>query len=228
MMVPKLMVVDKDVASLGVMTEAFASLRTNVCPIHDSQRAASLLEQEQFDGVFLDVEHAGLEALELTDLVRQSSRNRLTPIVVVEGQEQDDTVYRCFCKGANFFLTRPINKADLADLISTLQHTFRANRRQYNRVALDTPVTCCVGGRRLAGSACNISQGGMQLELERVAAGEKVQLSFRLPQAPVRIEAEGVVAWAKDDRQGIHFTNMSVEHQQMVRDFITQPELSPK
>ncbi len=55
-----------------------------------------------------------------------------------------------------------------------------------------------------------------------------LELSFRLPHPPVLIEATGVVAWSRNDRQGIHFIRMSVEHQQIVRDFIGQLTLSPK
>jgi CheY-like chemotaxis protein len=228
MAIPKLLVVDKNLTDLGSMTQLFTSLKTNVCPINDDHRAAALIDQEQFDGIFLDVEYSRHDGLELANLARQSSRNKQTPIVVVTGHDQDDTIYQSFCKGATFFLTKPINKPDLAELIQTMQNTFRDERRRYNRVALETPVTCRVANRTLSGNACNISQGGMQLEVHGLQLGEAVHLSFRLPAAIPSIEATGVIAWAKDDRQGVHFTSMGVEHQQMIRAFIAQPELSPK
>jgi CheY-like chemotaxis protein len=225
---PRLLVVDEDPASLSFMTEVFGSLHTNVCPINDNQQAAVKIEQQQFDGIFLDIDSSTLDILELAHLARQSSCNKLTPIVVVTGREQDEIMYQSFCKGATFFLAMPIDRADLLELVETIQSTFRADRRRYSRVLLQTPVTCCVGSRTLTGSSCNLSQGGMQVEVEQLNAGEILQLSFRLSQPPVSIEASGVVAWAKDGRQGVHFTRMSVEHQQLVRDFIALPESSPR
>ena len=80
----------------------------------------------------------------------------------------------------------------------------------------------------MKGMTWNLSQGGMQLEVQDLAAGATVQLSFTLPQPSIGVEATGEVAWSRDDRQGIHFVKMSVEHQEIVRDFIAQVGLSPK
>jgi hypothetical protein len=73
----------------------------------------------------------------------------------------------------------------------------------------------------------NLSQGGMQLEVEGLKIGETAQLAFVLPQPRVTIEATFVVTWVKSERQGIYFTQMKVEDQIIVRDFITQVETSP-
>jgi CheY-like chemotaxis protein len=225
---PRLLVVDHDPASLGLMTEVFASLQTNVCPISDSQKAAILVNQERFDGIFLDIELPDLDGFQLAQLVRQSAWNKSTPIVVVTAREQRDTMHQSFAMGATFFLPKPIDRLELAGLLRTVKSPLHENRRQYTRVPLQTEVVCSVGARTLAGMTWNLSQGGMQLEIRDLAPDETVQLSFRLPEPAVGIEAIGVVAWAKDDRQGVHFTKMSVEHQEIVRDFITQLGLSPK
>ena len=225
---PRLLLVDEDPASLGFMTEAFASVHADVCAINDNHEAAVKIGLQHFDGIFLDIDSCKLDVLELAHLARQSSCNRLTPIVVVTGSGQDDIMYQSFSKGATFFLTMPINRVELVELIEAMENTFRGDRRRYNRVVLETPVTCTVESKILTGNTCNLSQGGMQLEVEHLNAGETLQLSFWLPQPPVCVEAFGVVAWAKDGHQGVHFTRMNVEHQQFVREFIAQPELSPR
>jgi CheY-like chemotaxis protein len=222
------LVVDADPASLGLMSEVLGPLKSSVCPVSDGLKAATLVNQERFDGIFLDIELADLDGLKLPELVRQSSMNKCTPIIVLTGQDKCDTMYKSFAMGVTFVLPKPIDRLKLARLYGTLQSPWRENRRQYNRVPLQTEVVCTVGPRQVTGTAWNLSQGGVQLEVAGLSCGETVQLSIRLPEPPIGIEAMGVVAWANDDRQGVHFTRMSVEHQEMVRDFIIRSGLSPK
>jgi CheY-like chemotaxis protein len=224
----KLLVVEDDPASLELMTEVFASLQTDVRPISDSEKAATLVNQERFDGIFLDIEMPNLDGFELAQIVRQSFWNKSTPIVIVTGREQRDTMHESFAMGATFFLQKPIDRLKLAGLLRAVQGPMRENRRRYARVPMQTEVRCCVGRKKMTGTAWNLSQGGMQLEVPDLSPGETVQLSFTLPQPPVGVEAIGLVAWAEKKRQGIHFVKMSVEHQEIVRAFINQVVLSPK
>jgi CheY-like chemotaxis protein len=224
----KVLVVEDDPASLELMTEVFASLQTDVRPSSDSQKAATMINQERFDGIFLDIEMPNLNGFELAQLVRQSFWNKSTPIVIVTGREQRDTMRQSFAMGATFFLQKPIDRLKLAGLLRAVQGPMQENRRRYARVPMQTKVTCCVGPKKLTGATWNLSQGGMQLEVPDLTPGETVQLSFMLPQPPVGVEAIGLVAWAKDKRQGIRFIKMSVEHHEIVRDFIAQVGLSPK
>src|ERR1051326_6239420 len=50
----KLLVVEDDVASLELMTAVFVSLKAEVRPLAHSPEAALLVNQENFDGIFLD------------------------------------------------------------------------------------------------------------------------------------------------------------------------------
>ena len=87
----KLLVVEDNIASLELMTEVFQNLETEVRPISDSQLAAELVNQEKFDGIFLDLEMPKLHGFELAQKIRQSSWNKLTPIVIVTGRDERDT-----------------------------------------------------------------------------------------------------------------------------------------
>jgi CheY-like chemotaxis protein len=52
----KLLVVEDDPASLELMAEVFASLKAEVRAVNDSEKAVGMVNQERFDGVFLDLE----------------------------------------------------------------------------------------------------------------------------------------------------------------------------
>jgi hypothetical protein len=53
---------------------------------------------------------------------------------------------------------------------------------------------------------------------------DNVRLSFRLPASSVSIEIAGTVVWAGETRQGIQFTNLSAQNQQLIRDFVAAVE----
>ncbi len=223
----KLLIVEDDRASLEFMAEVFTTLKADVCPVSDSREAAILVSQQSFDGIFLDIEMPGLNGFELAQLVRESPRNKSTPIIIVTGVDERDTMHRSFAIGATFFLQKPVDIPKLAALLATIQDPLGENRRRYTRVPMEGEVTCCVRGREVNGISWNLSQGGMQVEVRDLAVGETVQLSFRLPLPPVVIEATGAVVWANDERQGIFFTKMTLEHQTIVRDFVAQVMTSP-
>jgi len=224
----KLLVVDSEPASLKLITEIFAAMNTRVHSVSDHPTAARLVEQERFDGIFVGVDPPKLDGFELVQMVRQSVPNRSTPVVVVAANKKGDVLYKSFAAGATFFLPKPIDTVELEHLLHTIQGTLHEKRRQYTRVPLETEVVCRVGNRILEGMTWNVSQGGMQVEVGHLEHGDLARLSFTLPYPPIHIEVTGVVAWAGDKRQGIHFTEMSLENQEILHDFISQLMLSPK
>lgn len=224
----KVLVVEDDIPSLELMTEVFTSLKTDVHPLSDSRKAADVINREKFDGIFLDIEMPYFDGFELAQMIRKSSWNKSTPIIIVTGREQRDTMYHAFAAGSTFFLQKPVDRLKLSNLLRTVQGPLYEGRRRYTRVPIQTEVTCVVGSRTLVGNSWNMSQGGMQLEVQGLEPGATAELSFRLPSPPLQIETLVHVIWSKDGRQGIQFVKMNIDHQLIVRDFITQLSLSPK
>ncbi len=220
----KLLVVEDDIASLELMTEVFASFETEVRPVSDSREAASLIEKEKFDGIFLDLEMPNLHGFELAKLVRGSSWNKATPIVIVTGRDERQTMQDAFALGATFFLQKPVDRQKLSILFRTVRGGMLENRRRSVRVPLQTDVNCQVGSRTVRGLTWNLSQGGIQVETGGLQQGDMVQLSFRIPVSQLDISATGAVVWTRDTRQGIRFTKVSEQNQQAIRGFISEVE----
>src|ERR1700688_3908024 len=122
----KLLVVEDDIASLELMTEVFTSLEAEVRPVSDSQKAAGLVNQERFDGIFLDLEMPNLHGFDLARLTRKSSRNKSTPIVIVTGRDQRDTMQEAFAIGATFFLQKPVDRQKLRACAKIISHSCRS------------------------------------------------------------------------------------------------------
>jgi CheY-like chemotaxis protein len=223
----KLLVVEDDLASLELMTEVLGTLEAQVRPIADSERAAMVINQERFDGIFLDLEMPKLDGFELAQQIRQSTWNKTTPIVIVTGRDERDTMRHAFATGATFFLQKPVDRRKLNTLFRTVRGTLTENRRRNARGPMQTEVSVSVGSRIVRGRTWNISQGGMQIEVGNLTPGESIRLSFRLPTSQNVIDAVGTVIWTKSDRQGIHFTKVTNQNQEEIRQFIAQVAEKP-
>ena len=82
----KVLVVEDDLANLELMTEVFTSLKAEVRSISDSEKAVGVVNQGKFDGIFLDLEMPNLNGFDLARLVRKSSWNKSTPIIIEIGR----------------------------------------------------------------------------------------------------------------------------------------------
>jgi CheY-like chemotaxis protein len=220
----KLLIVEDDIASLELMDEVFTSLKAKVRPVSDSREAAGLVEKEKFDGIFLDLEMPNLNGFDLARLIRMSSWNKSTPIIIVTGRDERQTMQEAFAIGATFFLQKPVDRQKLNILFRSVQGGMLENRRRSTRVPIQTDVTCEMGSRIVRGVTWNLSQGGIQVEAGGLRPGAAVRLSFRLPVSGITINADGTVVWADDRRQGIQFTKVSAQNQQTIRDFIVAVE----
>ena len=220
----KVLVVEDDPANLELMTEVFTSLKAEVLAVGDSEEAAGIINHERFDGIFLDLEMPNLNGFDLARLVRKSSSNKSTPIVIVTGRDERQTMQEAFDLGATFFLQKPVDRQKLSILFRTVSGGMLESRRKYIRVPLQTNVICVVGSRTIRGMTWNLSQGGMQVEASNLQAKDTVRLSFRLPVSGVSIDAVGTVAWANEKRQGIQFTTVNTAAQQSIRTYIVEVE----
>jgi DNA-binding response OmpR family regulator len=223
MPVLKLLVVEDNIASLDLMTEVFTSLKAEVRALSDSEKAVTLINQEKFDGIFLDLEMPKLNGFDLARLVRKSSWNKSTPIVIVTGRDERQTMKDVFEIGATFFLQKPVDRQKLNVLFRTVSGGMLENRRRSIRVPIQADVACTVGSRNLRGVSWNLSQGGMQVEVSGLRAKDVVRVSFRLHSGVV-IDAAGVVVWGTETRQGIQFTSVSEKSQQSIRTFMAAVE----
>jgi CheY-like chemotaxis protein len=218
----KLLVVEDDAASLELMTEVFRSLKADVRPVSDSEEAARRINQEKFDGIFLDLEMPNLHGFDLARGIRKSSWNKFTPIIVVTGHDERATMQEAFAVGATFFLQKPVDRQKLSKLFRTVRGGMLENRRRSTRVSVQADVTCVVGSRTMSGVTWNLSQGGIQVEVDGLRPKDAVRLTFRLPVSGSAIEAAGTVVWGDQKRQGIQFSNVSAKNQESIRRFVSE------
>ncbi len=218
----KVLVVEDDAPTLELMDEVLTSLKVEVRAVSDSEQAAGLVNQERFDGIFVDLQMPKVDGFELARRIRASTWNKSTPIVVVTGYDDAKTMQKAFAAGTTFFLQKPVDRQRLTNLFKAARGRMFENRRHFVRVPLQTEVVCQVEHQTFRGTTSNISQGGMLFEVGRsLSPGTTVRLSFRLPGRELRIEVTGVVARVDEKhRAGVRFTHIGARELQLIRDLI--------
>jgi CheY-like chemotaxis protein len=220
----RLLLVEDDIASLELMQEVFESLKADVRGVNESGKAAELVNKERFDGIFLDLEMPSMNGFDLARWIRKSSWNRSTPIIIVTGRDDRQTMQQVFASGATFYLQKPVDRQKLSNLFRTVRGSLFESRRRFVRVPLHVDIACWADSRQLHGLTWNMSQGGIQVDIVGLHAGDNVRLSFRLPGSGTMVDAGGSVVWVNERRQGIRFEHLSPKHEQTIRDFITEVE----
>jgi len=224
----KILAVDDDLNALRTMQQLLRFFGMTVCALSSSLEAAKRIEQERFDGMFLDVIMPEMDGLELTRRARQSALNENTVIVIVSGGDQETTMTKAYEAGASFFLHKPFDHQQLKHLLNSTRGTMLAERRQHRRVALVTEVSCQVGSEKFAAQSEKISEGGMALTAKRaLAEGKKVSVAFALPGRASPIQATGsVLAVFENNRASLRFEAIKAEDRAFIREFAAgQPEL---
>ncbi len=220
----RILVVEDSLETLRLMTAALQSLGIEVLPLSDSEVAADIVNREEFDGIFLDLEMPKLDGFELAKAVRNSAWNRTTPIVIVTGSSDRRVMAQSFQAGANFFLAKPVDRKGLASLLNTTRGTMLASRRGLQRASLQVELRREDTRSNLPLRCANISERNLLLEGDpSLRPGAEIKLSFALPRQADRITVLATVA--RIDKQGctgVNFRNLRHADQQLICTYIAE------
>ena len=141
----RVLIIDNDVPVLNLISEVLTSLEVETRPVSDSRQASILIQREKFDGIFLEMLMPEVDGLALTHQIRQSSWNRLTPVVIITRATEQQSMKLAFEAGATFFFAKPVDKQKLTHLFNSVHGAMLGERRRVLRVPLETDVDCLLG-----------------------------------------------------------------------------------
>ena len=90
----------------------------DVIATRDGQEALKFLEKDTVDLIITDILMPYTSGLELISIVKSTGSK--TPIIVLSGLGQEDTVMEAFQLGADDFLTKPFNPTELSVRVKRL------------------------------------------------------------------------------------------------------------
>ncbi len=109
-----LVLIVDDSATMRLLTsDALIKYGFEVIQAEDGETALALLNTKRPDIILLDVEMPGLNGFEVCRAIRKLPDYQYTPIMMVTGLEDYESINQAFMAGATDFTTKPIN----ADLI---------------------------------------------------------------------------------------------------------------
>jgi len=111
---PLILIIDDSPTQRLILGTALKNADFTVLEAVDGQAALSVLKTVRPDGILLDVEMPGLNGFEVCMEIRKIPDFRYTPIMMVTGLEDYESIKKAFLAGATDFATKPINQSLIA------------------------------------------------------------------------------------------------------------------
>lgn len=141
---PRILVVDDEIISRETVCSALSQAGLRPISLDDPLAARRLLEQEQFDLIFLDVEMPEESGLDLCVDIREMPTNHVTPVVFVTSHSDFASRAQSTLSGGNDFIAKPFLLVELA--VKALTWLFRKSPEPIStEAARDSapPKTAC-------------------------------------------------------------------------------------
>jgi DNA-binding response OmpR family regulator len=227
---PKILVLESE-DSIRALVEATLE-RMGAIPLGytSAQEGAEILEQEKFDGAFVDWDNFDLPGEDFARRVRHSASNSQIPIAMFTATTDTRVIAEAFKAGVTLFLSKPFGARELERLLNVCRGTMLEERRRYQRVVLSTPVVCEWGKKRgfkrISGRTVNISNSGLLMRLyPQPDLGTVVVSELILPNSRRSLKLEGTVVRTGTSRQvAVQFSHLTANQRDLLEDYIGGPE----
>lgn len=120
---PNIMVVDDEAISRRAIIYALEKAGLKCVSVEDPKTALTMLSENRFDLIFLDVDMPGMDGFELCTRLRALPAHAKTPVVFVTGLTDFESRARSTLSGGNDLIAKPFLFMELA--IKALIHVFR-------------------------------------------------------------------------------------------------------
>lgn len=130
----KCMLADDNRVNQIVATQILKNLGHSVTVASNGQEAAEEACLRRFDIIFMDCQMPIMDGFEATKAIRSLPRDHANfnvPIIALTGHQSGMNLTNCILCGMNSRLSKPINLAELTDLLNRLTPQVQRRRREY-------------------------------------------------------------------------------------------------
>jgi two-component system, chemotaxis family, chemotaxis protein CheY len=223
----KVLVVEDDELSLNLLQSVLETFEVEVHSFSSGRAARTAIGERAFDCLCLDLEMPEVHGFELAREARKSQLNHSTPIIIITGRDQKDTMKESFAVGGTFFLQKPVDRATLRKLLSTAWGTMLEARRRTALVPVQLDTSCRSGKHVFHAAAVAIGQQEIMLEAApALSQGSQVQMAFTLPGEKSEIRASGSVGVVAGRRTRVRFIELNRADLARIRELVIKSEAS--
>ncbi len=106
---PSVLVVDDVAANRELLERGLVRKRYRVTLAADGLAALAQVEAQEFDLVLLDIMMPGLDGIEVLTRLRERYAPAELPVIMVTAKDSDEDIVTALKRGANDYLTKPVN-----------------------------------------------------------------------------------------------------------------------
>jgi CheY-like chemotaxis protein len=225
-LVKKILIVDDMPDGLRALRQALMRPGIAVLEAQSGRQALDLHRREHADLIFLDYAMPGLDGEEVARRIRADPALRDVSIVMVADDARETTRMRAIAAGANDFLSRPIQ---LAEIHTRIQRLVDVAARKPTKLLAQ--VEAPGGPVSFIGRIVNLSTSGLLLETDaEVDLGRDLALTFSLPGTETRVRAAARVVrrapGTGSAKWGLRFTNVDEAGRRALREYVDRPVTS--
>lgn len=113
----KILVVDDSITEREVIKKALESEGYTVRTAEDGEKAISILNDETFDCILLDVIMPGKNGYQVCREIKKNEKTAKTPVVIVTSKGQDSDKFWGKKQGADDYIVKPFNMEELVNVV---------------------------------------------------------------------------------------------------------------
>ena len=161
------LIVDTESETCELIEKVLTSVGIDSLTLNRSSEAPELLREGKFAVAFFGLRMTSPDGPELTRQMRDSTFNRMTPVVLISDDQRPTAVSQGFEAGASFFLYKPIDRERLLRLIRATQAATEHERRRTRRIPVKSRVLLSHGSQEIAGESVDVSMEGVLVKAPR-------------------------------------------------------------
>src|SRR5215472_2464027 len=216
------LIVDDEPATCQLIEKVLGSVGMDCLCVTKSVEAPDILQHGKFAMVFVDDEMPFPDGPELTRQMRDSGRNRITPIVMMSDDKRPAAMSRGFEAGASFFMYKPLDRERLLMIVRATQGAIEHEHRRTRRVPVKSRVLLKHDGQLIEAESVDVSMEGVLVKAQKVVpVGSSVDIRLQLSKnmGPI-IGVGSVVRVGGANHMGIHLGRLSLPESQKLQDFL--------
>ena len=125
---PLILIVDDDLRNLRLLEALLIPLGYDVIKASSGKEALSIVKKVDIDLVLLDIMMPQMDGFEVCQRLKEDNNTRLIPVVMITALDDKDSKIKAIDAGADDFLTKPPDKAELLARSKSLVKMKRLNK----------------------------------------------------------------------------------------------------
>jgi two-component system sensor histidine kinase BarA len=131
----RILAVDDNSANLKLISTMLADLVATVDGCRNGQEAVEISEINRYDLIFMDIQMPILDGISASQVIRRGQPNSATPIIAVTAHAITGEKEQLLSQGMDDYLAKPINEADLIDILERWCPKERGQQTGYREVS---------------------------------------------------------------------------------------------